>query len=112
LFLGVAFKRDVDDIRHSPALKIMELLEKDGAKNLQYYDPYVRGVRVNSRSYTSVKLTKKEISEADCVVITTDHSSFNYSMIVRNAKRVIDTRNATKKVRRGREKIVVLGDGQ
>ncbi len=112
LFLGVAFKRDVDDIRHSPALKIMELLEQDGAKNLRYHDSYVPVVRVNSRSYTSVKLTKKEISDADCVVITTDHSSFDYSMIVRNAKCVVDTRNATKKVSHGREKIVVLGDGQ
>jgi UDP-N-acetyl-D-glucosamine dehydrogenase len=112
LFLGIAFKRDVDDIRHSPAIKIMELLEQDGARNLKYHDPYVPVIRVNSGSYTSVKLTKKEITEADCVVITTDHSSFDYSMIVRNAKCVVDTRNATKNVRQGRKKIVVLGDGQ
>ncbi len=112
LLLGVAFKRDVDDIRHSPALKIIELLSQEGAKNIYYHDPYVLSVRVNSHVYTSVTLTKKEISNADCIVITTDHSCFDYSMIVRSARCIIDTRNATKNIRHGRGKIVVLGDGR
>jgi UDP-N-acetyl-D-glucosamine dehydrogenase len=110
--LGAAFKRDVDDIRHSPALKVMELLLADGAKNIVYNDPFVPRVKVNNHSFESVELTKELIKSADCVVITTDHSQYDYEMVVKNAKRVIDTRNATKAVKKGREKIVLLGDGK
>ncbi len=111
LILGVAFKKDVDDIRHSPALKVMELLLQDGARNIHYNDPYVPQVSINDREFRSVPLTKEELSNADCVLITTNHSVYDYNMIVRTAKLVIDTRNATKDVRDDREKIVVLGDG-
>lgn len=112
LILGVAFKKDVDDIRHSPALKVMELLLQDGARNIHYNDPYVQRVTVDGREFQSVRLTKDELSKADCVLITTNHSVYDYDFIVRTARLVIDTRNATKDVRRGREKIVVLGDGK
>ncbi len=112
LFLGAAFKRDVDDIRHSPALKVMELLDMDGARNIRYNDPFIPSVTVNDHPYTSVPLTRKEIAGADCVVITTDHSSYDYSMIVRNARCVIDTRNATKHVGNGKKNIILLGDGE
>ena len=112
LILGVAFKRDVDDIRHSPALKVMELLSSDGAKNIVYNDPYVPKVKVNSHFYESVELTKELVKSVDCVVITTDHSKYDYEMVVKNAKRVVDTRNATRAVRKGRENIVLLGDGK
>ena len=112
LVLGVAFKRDVDDIRHSPALKVMELLLSDGAKNIVYNDPFVPTVRVNNNTFKSVELTKKLIANADCVLITTDHSQYDYEMVVKNAKRVIDTRNATRGVKKGREKVVLLGDGK
>jgi UDP-N-acetyl-D-glucosamine dehydrogenase len=111
LVLGVAFKKNVDDIRHSPALKVMELLQGEGAKNLSYHDPYVPTVSVHSKKYKSVKLTKALLQSADCVLITTDHSSFDYEFIVKHSKRVIDTRNAAKLVKKGREKIVLLGDG-
>ncbi|MFQ5797951.1 MAG: nucleotide sugar dehydrogenase [Bacteroidota bacterium] len=112
LILGVAFKKDVDDIRQSPALKVMELLLQDGARNIHYNDPYVPRVIVGGREFRSVRLTKQELSNADCVLITTNHSLYNYNLIVRTAKLVIDTRNATNDVLRGREKIVVLGDGK
>ena len=112
LVLGVAFKRDVDDIRHSPALKVMELLLSDGARNIVYNDPHVPKVKVNNHVYESVELTKELIKGSDCVVITTDHSTYDYEMVVRNARRVIDTRNATKSVKKGRERIVLLGDGK
>lgn len=69
-------------------------------------------VKVNNHSFESVELTKELIKSADCVVITTDHSQYDYEMVVKNAKRVIDTRNATKAVKKGREKIVLLGDGK
>ena len=112
LFLGVAFKRDVDDIRHSPALKIMELLHADGARNIVYNDPYVPKVKADHTVFESVPLTKQLLESADCVLITADHSKYDYSFIVKHAKRVIDTRNATKQVKQGREKIVLLGDGK
>ena len=110
--LGVAFKRDVDDIRHSPALKVMELLHTDGARNIVYNDPHVPFVTVNGETFKSVELTKRLLQEADCVLITTDHSTYDYDFVVKNAKRVVDTRNATRNVKVGREKIVLIGDGK
>lgn len=112
VILGVAFKKDVDDIRHSPALKVMELLHADGARKVVYNDPYVPKVKVDGLNFESVAVTKELIQNADCVLITTDHSSYDYDFVVKNAKRVIDTRNATKNVKSGREKIVLLGDGR
>lgn len=112
LILGVAFKKDVDDIRHSPALKVMELLLHDGARNICYNDPHIPLVTVDGREFRSVRLTKDELSKADCVLITTNHSAYDYGLIVRTAKLIVDTRNATKDVKHGREKIVVLGDGK
>jgi UDP-N-acetyl-D-glucosamine dehydrogenase len=112
LILGVAFKRDVDDIRHSPALKVMELLHNDGARNIAYNDPFVPAVEIDAEKFTSVEVNKKALQDADCVLITTDHSSYDYDFIVKNAKRVIDARNATKNVKAGRKKIVLLGDGK
>jgi UDP-N-acetyl-D-glucosamine dehydrogenase len=111
LLLGVAFKKNVDDIRHSPALKVMELLLLDGAKQLSYNDPYVPKINLNGLSFFSTPLTKENLKKYDCVVITTDHSSYNYNFIVKHAKKVLDTRNATKKVKSERDKVVLLGDG-
>jgi UDP-N-acetyl-D-glucosamine dehydrogenase len=112
LILGIAFKRDVDDIRHSPALKVMELLHNDGARNIAYNDPFVPAVEIDGKKFTSVEIDKKLLQGADCVLITTDHSSYDYDFIVKNARRVIDARNATKNVKAGRNKIVLLGDGK
>jgi UDP-N-acetyl-D-glucosamine dehydrogenase len=112
LILGIAFKKDVDDTRHSPALKVMELLLQDGATNISYNDPYVPKTRVDGKDFNSVKLTPKLLKSMDCVLVTTDHSSYNYEEIVSNSKCIIDARNATKNVKKGREKIVLLGDGK
>ncbi len=112
LILGVAFKKDVDDTRHSPALKVMELLLQDGATNIFYNDPYVPTAHVDGKDFESVKLTPRLVKSMDCVLITTDHSLYDYDSIVKNAKCVIDARNATKNVKKGREKIVLLGDGK
>jgi UDP-N-acetyl-D-glucosamine dehydrogenase len=112
LLLGVAFKKDVDDIRHSPALKVMALLLAEGARSLIYNDPYVPSVRVDGRDLSSQPLTRALLRSADCVLITTDHSQYDYDFIVKNAKRVIDTRNATKNVKHHRDRIVLLGDGR
>ncbi|MCU0331173.1 MAG: nucleotide sugar dehydrogenase [Candidatus Kapabacteria bacterium] len=112
LLLGMAFKKDVDDLRHSPALKVAELLIEDGIKNVHYFDPYIPTVEVHGKKLASKKtLTADYVRSFDVVVITTDHSDFDIAMICKNSKVVIDTRNATKKIRTSRKNIVLLGEG-
>ena len=97
LILGVAYKRDIDDLRESPALDIIRLLEEKGAL-VSYHDPYVPEIREDghSRARTAVKLTESALRSADCVVITTDHQVVDYELVVRSAQLVVDTRNATR----------------
>lgn len=111
LFLGAAFKKDVDDIRNSPGLKIMELLLQRGAQNLSFNDPYVNEVKIKGTTFVSQELSDELIAEKDCIVITTNHTCYDMNNIVKNAKLVVDTRNATKGVTSGREKIIRLGCG-
>lgn len=112
VILGVAFKKDVDDTRHSPALKVMELLLQDGAANMSYNDPYVPEIQVDGKKFKSVELTSKLLKSADCVLITTDHSSYDYDFIVKHSHLVVDARNATKNVKNRKDKVVLLGDGK
>lgn len=113
LLLGVAFKRDVDDLRHSPALKVAELLMQDNMKNIEYYDPFIPAFSINGKKFTSkAELTPEVLQAADIVVITTDHSTFDYEMIVQHSKVVIDTRNACKNATKEKDNVVVLGDGK
>ncbi len=105
--LGVAYKRDIQDVRESPALDVIKLLEEKGAK-ITYTDPFVPNIKWNDAVHKSVNLTPALLKKANLVVILTDHTTFNYDMIVQNAKAVFDTRNATKKVRTGRQKITLL----
>jgi UDP-N-acetyl-D-glucosamine dehydrogenase len=97
LVLGVAYKREIDDLRESPALDVIRLLEEKGAR-IDYHDPYVAEIREDghSRAHASVELTEKVLREVDCVVITTDHQIVDYAMVVRHAQVVVDTRNATR----------------
>ncbi len=111
LMLGVAFKKNVDDTRNSPAIKVMELLYNRGGRYLMYNDPYVPSLRVCGKAYHSKKLDAKLLESADCVIIATNHDDYDYEMIVKHAKLVVDTRNATKDVKNGRKKIVRLGCG-
>jgi len=112
LLLGMAFKKDVDDLRHSPALKVMELLLLECINNVSYYDPYIPQIKVDGRTFKSIKnLSGKTIKEYDIVVVTTDHTSFDYNMIAKNANSIIDTRNAFKNVK-NRANISLLGDGK
>lgn len=101
--LGVAYKKDIDDMRESPALKVIENLEKAGA-DVIVNDPYVPTFKHNGKVYTSVDY-KEAINEADIVIITTDHSDYDYEFVVENAELLYDTRNATKNVVKNREKI-------
>jgi UDP-N-acetyl-D-glucosamine dehydrogenase len=96
LVLGVAYKRDIDDIRESPALDIIRLLEGQGAR-VTYSDPHVPCFSEDGHEHRSVALDAASVAAADCVMIVTDHSDVDYRMIERNAKLVVDTRNAMRK---------------
>ena len=96
LVVGVAYKKDIDDLRESPALDVIRLLAVQGA-DVQYHDPYVNELNEDGRTWRSVPLTPEAIRSADCVVIVTDHSSLDYHMIQTQARAVVDTRNALHK---------------
>jgi UDP-N-acetyl-D-glucosamine dehydrogenase len=107
LVLGVSFKRNVGDVRNSSAVKLMELLEARGLE-VAYHDPFVPWLRLGGRERHSVALTAEVVSTADCVVIHTDHEGLDYEWVVRHARLVFDTRNATRDVRVNRTKVVRL----
>jgi len=93
LLLGIAYKADVDDVRESPALDILELLRSQGA-HVQYHDPYIESVRLEAGDEASVELTAELLGFADAVVITTDHASIDYDLLLDHARIIIDSRNA------------------
>ncbi len=107
LILGVAYKKDVGDMRESPALDVIELLAQKGAA-VTFHDPHVREFTVGGTIYKNTDLTDEAISAADLVVILTDHSAIDYERLVASAHRVFDTRNATAAVNENREKITKL----
>jgi UDP-N-acetyl-D-glucosamine dehydrogenase len=96
LMLGVAYKRDINDVRESPALAIIEQLLHRGA-DVAYHDPFIAETRIDGRgSLASSALEDETLANADCAVIVTDHSGFDYSRIVRLSNLVVDTRNVTR----------------
>jgi UDP-N-acetyl-D-mannosaminuronate dehydrogenase len=97
LVVGVAYKRNTDDVRESPALEILRLLEKEGA-DVRFTDPYVESLQANGTRLASRSLDEAEIRDADCVLVVTDHSSIDYEFVARHAKVVVDTRNALKNI--------------
>ncbi len=108
LLLGVAYKKDVADYRESPVFKIMELLEADGAQ-ITTVDPHVdEFVDHAGHAHRTTPLTVDLLASADCAVIVTDHSAFDFDEIVARSQAVVDTRNATKHVQHAREKIALL----
>ncbi|MBS1811587.1 MAG: nucleotide sugar dehydrogenase [Acidobacteria bacterium] len=110
LVLGVAYKRDIDDMRESPALGIIEKLEKLGAE-VSFHDPHVNDVVLeNGERMTGVALTEQLVTDADCVVIVTDHRAVDYRWVAERAKLIVDTRNATRDLKKGElaEKIIHL----
>lgn len=94
LVLGAAYKKDIADLRESPAIKIMEILIKKGAK-IKYNDPYIPEIVVAGQALSSTKLNKQVFKSSDCVLIATDHSAYNYDQVVAQASLIVDTRNAT-----------------
>ena len=111
LILGTTFKRDVEDARNSPAIKIIELLFREGINNINFHDPYMRNIRLLDKIFRVQDLNEKLLKDADITVIVTDHTTYDYEWIVDYSKKVIDTRNATRKIKNFRDKIVLLGAG-
>jgi UDP-N-acetyl-D-glucosamine dehydrogenase len=99
LVLGVAYKKDIDDLRESPALTIIELLQKDGAV-VSYHDPYFPFIGKGRKYDLQMKRAEiKDLGQYDCVLIVTDHSDYDYKQIVQDAQLVVDTRNATRGIK-------------
>lgn len=102
LILGIAYKKDTDDIRESPGVEIIDILKEKGAR-VDYNDPFIpsfSGMRhYPNLSMKSVELSEKKLKKYDCVVIITNHSQYDYKWIVKDSKLVVDTRNATKKLK-------------
>jgi UDP-N-acetyl-D-glucosamine dehydrogenase len=107
LVLGVTYKPDVNDIRESPALEIIEMLERKGAQ-VSYADPYAPQLLIEGTKLTAVDASATNIGAADCVLILTNHTSFDYAMIASRAKLVVDTRNALRAYRQAHAQIVTL----
>ncbi len=116
LILGVAFKRDIDDPRNSPALEILKLLAAQGAE-VTYHDPYIPKVVLSADRFLtgasiatleSVPLTAARLEAQDCIVVAVAHRHFDFPWIVRHSRLVVDAQNATKMIGEGREKIVKL----
>jgi UDP-N-acetyl-D-glucosamine dehydrogenase len=106
--LGMAYKKDVDDPRESPSFVLMDLLRARGVE-LTYNDPHVPKLpkmrHHNVPDLSSSELTPEFLAAQDCVLIATDHSAYDYDFIVKHSRMVLDTRNATKNVAAGRDKI-------
>ncbi len=92
LVVGVAYKKDIEDIRESPAIDIIQLLQQRGA-TVVYHDPFVSHLEEDSVDLRSVPLTHAQLAAADCVIIVTDHSTVDYALVARHARRVVDTRH-------------------
>jgi len=107
LVLGVAYKRDIDDMRESPALDVIRLLEEHGAE-VTYHDPHVARYTEEGHTRVGVALTDEALTGADAVVIITDHSAVDYQRLVDKASLVVDTRNALAKTKKSKARIVSL----
>lgn len=108
LVLGLAYKKDIDDVRESPSIELIELLREEGAK-VDYNDPYIpytHKQREHDLKMKSKPLSAPMLRRYDVVLIATDHSDYDYTWIVKNSQLVVDTRNATADVKVGRHKIV------
>ncbi len=107
LVIGAAYKRDIDDLRESPALDVIRLLQERGAE-VAYHDPYVVDLHHEGLDMEAIDLTEKALSGADCVVIVTDHSSYDWEWITKHACLIMDARNALKDVASPKARITTL----
>ena len=110
LILGVAYKKDIGDVRESPAFKIINILDKWGAK-ISYYDPYVPEFNMGKYTFYSVEeLTPQELKKYDTVLILTDHSNIDYDLVAKEANIVVDTRNTIKEKNKNTYKLGAHND--
>lgn len=107
LLLGMAFKKDISDLRDSPAIKVYKII-KPRVRLVKYNDLHVPEMLIDNTKIQSVRLTSKELKKYDAAVILTDHSAYNYDFIIKNSQLIIDTRNAIKKKNK---KVIKLGVG-
>jgi UDP-N-acetyl-D-glucosamine dehydrogenase len=107
LVLGAAYKPDIDDLRESPALDVIGLLQQGGSA-VNYHDPYIPWIKEEDFELESVEDLMTSVSEADCVVIITDHSDYDYAAILKSANCIVDTRNALAELGRNNPKVVKL----
>ena len=115
LVIGVAYKRDIDDVRESPALDVIRLLEEQGAE-VEYHDPYIASVRedeiAGGHIRHGVALTADAVNETDAVVIVTDHRVIDYQMLMDNASLIVDSRNATAGLVKTKARVVSLASAR
>ena len=109
LIVGVSFKRNVKDLRHSPAESIMHRLMEEGISNIDYVDPWAPEYKVAGKTYYSVDIDEDKLGTYHSVILITDHDDFDVPFIVKHARHVVDTRNMTAGIQEGREKIDLLG---
>ncbi len=107
LIMGVSYKRDIDDVRESPAFDIIRLLREKGG-HVIYHDPYVPQFRHDGEALSSTDLTERMLAQQDCVVIVTNHSQVDYNWIANHCRLIVDSRNATRGIRQASAKIVKL----
>ncbi len=108
LVMGVAYKKDVADVRESPSLRLIQLLH-DKEAEVSYNDPYVPEIQLPGGTLTSIELTGENLSSMDCVVIATNHSSYNLKQIAARSKLIFDTRGVTRGL--NNDNIIRLGEG-
>lgn len=109
LLIGVSFKRNVKDLRHSPAESIIHRLIEEGIHHIEYSDPWAPEYKVAGKTYYSVDLTPEMLASYHSVVLITDHDDFDIPFVIKHARHVVDTRNMTHGLTEGREKIDLLG---
>jgi UDP-N-acetyl-D-glucosamine dehydrogenase len=107
LVLGISYKRDINDVRESPAFDIIRHLREKGAK-ITYHDPYVPHFEFDGERLSSLPLAREMLSRQDCAVIVTDHSNVDYDFVVQHCPLVMDSRNATKNIRPTPQHVVKL----
>ena len=116
LILGVAFKKDVDDTRHSPAYKVIEVLQSKGVAEVNYSDPYVDRLFVpegtQEAELRSLALNEKVLAQHHVVVMLTNHSDFSYPLIAEHARAIVDTRNVLQDIAHDEKKVFLLGGGR
>ena len=109
IVIGVAYKKNVNEVRESPALDVIKLLENDGAE-LSFYDPYVSFVRLNGNRMMGIEtLTKETLNNSDAIVILTDHDQIDFQFVEENSDLIIDSRNVIKK---DHPNVIKLGVGK